>query len=67
MPCSMQQQVQGVAPAAGQRQHRIPLADLEHLHIQLISVSVAGESASAASMTDHFKWVVAGLRGGQGW
>ena len=35
----MQQQVQGVAATAGQRQHLISLVDLQHLHIQLISYS----------------------------
>lgn len=31
MACSVQQQVQGVAAAAGQRQHLIPPVDLQHL------------------------------------
>ena len=42
MAGSMQQQIEGVAAAAGQRQDLIPFVDLQHLHRDHCDKSVVG-------------------------
>ena len=57
MPGPVQQQVEGVAAPAGQRQHFIPLVDLQHLQAglptsasNLIYISRLPNAASIASL-----------------